>query len=378
MTPRPRASIRTRLLLSYLLVIGTTIVGVLLALQFLGPALFDRMLDHHAQHHQGMMNMPMTDPMRQAVDESFRTSLMQAMILSGAIATVVSLVIGVLISSRITDPVRDLAHASRQIAVGDYRARATASGNDEIGDLAQSFNRMAAALEEAESRRVRLIGDVAHELRTPLSTLRGHLEGLQDGVVEPDPALWEMLHAESERLSHLVDDLQQLSRVESGQIALEIRAHEIQALVGAAVERLESGFNEKGIALERSIPPDLPAVRVDEVRTIQILTNLLTNALRYTPEGGEVSISARRDGDQVVLEVVDTGIGIPAEHLPHIFDRFYRVDRARSRALGGSGIGLSIARALAEAQGGSIGAESPGPDQGSTFSVRLPVAAERA
>jgi signal transduction histidine kinase len=374
---RPLTGIRAKLLLSYLLVIATGIAGLVMGLQLLGPSLFDRMLDQHTEHHSGMMGMAMTEPMRQLTSDAFRDALFDAVIISTITATAVALLVSIFVSNRITAPLRQLALGSHRIAAGDYRARVNSAESDEIGELATSFNLMASALEDTEQRRLQLIGDVAHELRTPLSTLQGNLEGLQDGVVEPSTELWSQLHQETRRLGRLVDDLQELSRVESRHLPLNITSNEPARLINTAVTRLETQFAEKGVSIEQNIPEKLPHVAADPDRTIQILTNLLSNALRYTPPGGTVTVSAKESSNSVRVQVQDTGIGIPAEHLPQIFNRFYRVDRARSRALGGSGIGLSIARALVEAHGGEIWAESPGPDQGSTFWFTLPVADDR-
>ena len=371
---RPFTQIRTKLLLSYLLVIAASIGGLVIGIQLLGPSLFDQMLSRHADHHPGMMGEGMTGPMREISSEAFEDALFDAVMISTIAATLVALLISIFVSSRITSPLRELAAGSQRIAAGDYRVRVAPPEDDEIGELAATFNSMAAKLEDTEMRRVRLIGDVAHELRTPLATLQGNLEGLQDGVIEPTSELWEQLHSETVRLGRLVDDLQELSRVESGQMPLAIEPVAPGGLVETAALRLETQFADKGVDLRREIPDSLPLVAADSDRTIQILTNLLSNALRYTTPGGTVSVSAKADDGCVRFVVADTGRGIPAEHLPHIFDRFYRVDRARSRALGGSGIGLSIAKALVEAQNGEIRAESPGPDQGSTFWVTLPVA----
>jgi signal transduction histidine kinase len=243
-----------------------------------------------------------------------------------------------------------------------------------LGALAADFNAMAAALAGTEQRRRALIGDVAHELRTPLTVLEGTLEGLLDGVVAPDSTTWARLHGEAGRLRRLVDDLQELSRAEAGQIPLGLEAVSPGRIVAAAVERLAGPFADKGVALATELAGGLPLVLADHERAVQILTNLLTNALRHTPTTGTVRVAARDAGDAVEFAVADTGAGIAAEHLPHIFERFYRADRARSRALGGSGIGLTIARALVEAMGGAIRAESDGPGRGATVTFTLPVA----
>ena len=216
--------------------------------------------------------------------------------------------------------------------------------------------------------RRRLIGDVSHELRTPLTAIKGSMEGLIDGVLPATQQTYQQIHAEADRLNRLVDDLQELSRVEARAYELEIRPLDVSSLVRTVTKRLAPRFESKRISLDLDLAADLPPVLADEDRTVQILTNLTGNALQYTPENGKVTISAKRINDEVQISVRDTGIGIPPQQLPHIFDRFYRVDKSRSRQPGGgSGIGLTIARALVEAQGGRVWAASAGDGQGSTF-----------
>jgi histidine kinase len=231
---------------------------------------------------------------------------------------------------------------------------------------------MAAQLEQMEATRRELIGDVAHELRTPLASIKGSMEGLIDGVLPAEAPTFQQIYREADRLQHLVADLQELSRVEAGAFELNLRRVAVADLVQATLARLGRQFEEKGVALESDIPAGLPPVRADEDRAGQVLLNLVGNALQYTPAGGRVWVSARRQGTEVHIQVSDTGIGIPPEHLPLVFTRFYRVDKSRARAGGGSGIGLTIARHLVEAHGGRIWAESPGPGQGSTFTFTLP------
>ena len=223
--------------------------------------------------------------------------------------------------------------------------------------------------------RRRLIGDVSHELRTPLTAIKGSMEGLMDGVLPATQETYQQIHAEADRLNRLVDDLQELSRVEAHAYELDIRPVDVSALVQTVTKRLAPQAESKRISLDLDLAPDLPRVLADEDRAVQVLTNLTGNALQYTPEDGRMTIAAERMNNEVQISVRDTGIGIPPEHLPHIFDRFYRADKSRSRrAGGGSGIGLTIARALVEAHGGRIWVESAGEGQGSTFTFTLPIA----
>jgi histidine kinase len=270
--------------------------------------------------------------------------------------------------------------ASRRIAAGHYHERVSIPGDpardelDELAQLALSFNQMAAQLEHMEATRRELIGDVAHELRTPLASIKGSMEGLIDGVLPAEAPTFQQIYREADRLQRLVADLQELSRVEAGAFELNLRRVAVGDLVQANLDRLGRQFEEKGVALESDIPAGLPPVRADEDRAGQVLLNLVGNALQYTPAGGRVRVSARRQAAEVHIQVSDTGVGIAPEHLPLVFTRFYRVDKSRARAGGGSGIGLTIARHLVEAHGGRIWAESPGPGQGSTFTFTLPQA----
>ncbi|MGH3146392.1 MAG: HAMP domain-containing sensor histidine kinase, partial [Rubrobacter sp.] len=261
-----------------------------------------------------------------------------------------------------------------------YEERVPVAEDDEIGELAKSFNAMAAALEDGEARRRRFVADVSHELRTPLSTLGGYVEGLVDGVIEPGEGAWAPMHAETRRMMRLVDDLQQLARAETGRLTLNAAPFAPEEVARLTVEGVRPLFAEKGVALagpgdsypSSSLAPGSLRAVGDAQRVAQVLTNLLSNALRYTGQGGQVVVEVGRRGGEAVLMVTDTGAGIPREHLPRVFDRFYRVEAARSRNDGGSGLGLAISKALVEAMGGRIWAESEGPSRGATFSFTLP------
>jgi signal transduction histidine kinase len=369
--PRSWRHLQPKLLLSHLIVLAIGVGGVAIAVQLVGPPLFDRLLDQHRSHH-GPMGQAMTDAMQQETVDVFRAAIAQALVLATLVATLAALTVSVFVSRRITTPITRMAALSRRFAHGDFRARVPVVEDDEIGALAASFNAMADALDAAEQRRAHLIGDVAHEMRTPLTTVRGNLEGILDGVIEPTPELLAQLYDETGRLSRLIDDLQELSRVESGGLMLQLDSIAPAALIDSAVGRMRASFAAKDVALDITLPSDLPNVRADEARTLQVLTNLLSNALRHTPAGGQVIIRAASDGEVVEIAVQDTGIGIAPEHLPHIFERFYRADAARSRALGGSGIGLTITRGLVEAMGGTIRADSAGVGHGTTVAFTLP------
>ena len=232
---------------------------------------------------------------------------------------------------------------------------------------------MAASLEETERRRVQLVGDVAHELRTPLTTLDGYLEGLEDGVIEPSAQTWHVLRGQTARLTRLVTDLQELWRAEAGQLPLEIETVDASALARDVVGQFGTSASARAIRLATVLPPSAP-VRADPDRLAQVLANYLSNALRYAPDGSTVHVAVERVAGEVQLSVRDEGPGLTPEQAAHVFERFYRVDASRSRAEGGSGIGLAIVQALVEAMEGRTWVRSDGPGTGATFGVALPAA----
>ena len=379
-----RARLVTKLFISYLLVVLVGMATIFVAVSLIAPDFFGGythgMMQGGAGGSMGVMMNGGDTPLNttsNALNAAFRGALMRALFVSTLLATLAAIALSLFVASQIAQPVRRLATAVRRIGAGHYAERVAIpplDEGDELGELATSVNSMAATLEQTERRRLELVGDVAHELRTPLATLQGYLEGLLDGVVAPSEETWATMHTEAGRLRRLVDDLQELSRAEARQIAIVPRPIAPNAIVEAAVGRLGPLFAEKGLKLSVEVPQSLPFVLADPDRAIQVLSNVLTNALRYTDASGRVDITATSQGGYVAFRVSDTGVGISREALPHIFERFYRADKSRSRALGGSGVGLTIARALVEAMGGKMTAESPGTDQGSVFTFTLPVA----
>jgi len=371
-----------KLFLSYLIIIGVGVLVLASAAELAIPASFNRHMASMGSMMGGMMGSAGTGQQQDAeLFSSFQAGVNQALFLAASAATLAAVLVSFLVSRRVVEPVSRMMAASQRIADGHYDERVQLRGTpapeemDELDQLGVTFNQMAARLERTEAMRRQLIGDVAHELRTPLSTIKGSLEGLMDGVLVPDEASLMQLHREAERLQRLIDDLQELSRVEARAFELERRPASVEGLVTTAVERIRRQFDDKGVRLEIDLPAGLPTVLADEDRVGQVLMNLLGNALQYTPDGRAVRIRARRVESEVQIEIQDEGTGIPSEHLPHIFTRFYRVDPSRSRAGGGSGIGLTIARHLVEGHGGRIWAQSSGAGKGSSFTFSLPLAA---
>jgi histidine kinase len=373
-----RRHLSVKLLFSYLVIIVVGSVVLIIATQFSVPTAFNRhMLGMNMGSGMGQM-MGIGSPGspgggREPLYQDFRAGFNEALSYAALAAILVAVVVSFVFSRGVVAPLHAIMQASQRIAAGRYDERVQVQGSDELAGLALHFNQMAQKLEEVESMRRRLIGDVSHELRTPLAAIKGSMEGLMDGVLPASPETYQQIYAEADRLNRLVDDLQELSRVESGAYQLDIKPVDLASVLRTVTKRLAPQFDSKRISLDLKLAADLPPILADEDRAVQILTNLMGNALQYTPEGGKVSISASRRDGEVQIAVQDAGIGIPSEHLPHVFDRFYRVDQSRSRRLGGgSGIGLTIARALVEAQGGRIRVESEGEGKGSTFSFTLP------
>jgi histidine kinase len=375
-----RSHLGAKLLLSYLVIVLVGVMVLIVASQALLPTSFNRHMAGMGMMY-GMPNMPGAgiggpgSGARNGMPQlylDFRAGFNEAMLYAAFAATLVAVVLSFYLSRSVIAPLRDMSGATQRIADGRYDERVRVRGEDELARFALRFNQMAEKLSEVESMRRRLIGDVSHELRTPLTAIKGSMEGLMDGLLPATTETYLQIHAEAERLERLVDDLQELSRVEARAYELDIRPVDIPSLAQTVVKRVTQYADSKRISLDLQLDSDLPRVLADEDRAVQVLTNLTGNALEYTPEGGRVSIAAKLINSEVQISVRDTGLGISSEHLPRLFDRFYRVDKSRSRrAGGGSGIGLTIARALVEAHGGRIWAESGGEGQGSTFSFTL-------
>ena len=370
-----------KIFLSYLIVLLVGFIVLVTAVEFTAPTAFDRHLA--AMNDMLVGDTPMmsdaTD-LGQDLFTNFRNAVNEALGLAIAAASTAAVVVSLIVSRQVVAPIRQMMFASQRIAEGHYDERVDVPGDiagdgiDELAQLALSFNQMATKLESTEVMRRQMIGDVAHELRTPLTTIKGSMEGLMDGVLTADVKTFQHIHRETDRLQRLIDGLQELSRVEAGAYEMNFSLREVQDLVEITKGTLIRQFEEKGVVLNIELGAGLPMVYADEDRIGQVLLNLVGNALQYTPAGGVVTIRARQGRDEVQISVSDTGVGIQAEQLNQIFTRFYRVNSSRSRSVGGSGIGLTIAKYLTEAHGGRIWAESPGADQGSTFTFTLPVA----
>jgi signal transduction histidine kinase len=291
----------------------------------------------------------------------------------GLLAIAIAIILTFVLSRHFLAPVKALSRAARQFGKGDFSRRVESDDKGELGELASSFNTMADDLERTERLRRHMVADIAHELRTPLSNLSGYLEAIRDGVIQPDETAVASLSEEAATLARLVDDLQEISLSDAGELKLITTPDDIGRLIRDAVNALQAKAAAKGLTLSTDLPDGLPQVNIDSQRIRQVLNNLLANAVAHTGPGGRVTVAARLREGRVYVSVVDTGEGIPAEDLPYIFERFYRVDKSRARATGGSGLGLTIARRLVEAHGGTIEVESQ-PGRGSIFTFNLPLA----
>jgi signal transduction histidine kinase len=309
------------------------------------------------------------------LEEQYLASVRRSLLWAGALAGALGIGLGLLLAYHIIAPLRQLRSAARAIAAGDLGQQVNVASRDEIGDLADAFNHMAAQLARHETLRRNLVADIAHELRTPLSVVRGSLEAMLDGVHPLDEVHVSPVYEETLLLQRLVDDLRLLSLADAGQLEVEGRPVDVSELVDSVVEAANVAAGEAEVSLERRLEANLPLVRGDVQRLRQVLNNLLSNALRHTPAGGQVEISAQVTEGEIEIAVTDDGPGIAPQDLPHVFERFYRGDRSRSRRGGSTGLGLSISRKLVEAHGGRMWAEST-PDQGARFVFRLPVLKE--
>lgn len=355
-----------RLFLSHLLVICVALLAVLLLSEALAPAF----IRHHVEQMVTLIG-PSGASLRPDLERGVRRTLNAALLASLPLALVVAALTALVSARRVVKSVELLRDGSHAIATGDYGRRLPEEGRDELTDVARHFNRMAAALEQVEQGRVELISNVAHELRTPLSALRGYAEAMRDGVMPPGAVSGAILR-ETAAMERLAQDLSLVSRVEAGAVELHPSDFAPGALLLDAHERFVGAYEERGVTLIRTDAEGLPQVTGDFERASQILANLLGNALRHTPRGGQVTLGTARSGGDVVFTVADTGSGISPEHLGRIFERFYRVDPARSRGEG-SGVGLTIARGLATRMGGSLTAQSDfqSNSRGSTFTLTL-------
>jgi histidine kinase len=350
------------MLVAFLLVAVAALGTVGIAVLIIGPRYFAEAMGH-------LPGDPLGDVMAHATLGAFTDAMVRALAAATMTAVMTAAVVSLVVAARIARPMTRLADAARRIAQGHYAERVDEDDPGELGDLAISFNEMAASLEATERRRLQLVGDVAHELRTPLSTLDGYLEGLEDGVIAPTPATWHLLRAEAGRLTRMVNDLAELWRAEAHQLPIHRQPVDVAEVARDVGARFLPQAQQRRVAIE--LPTGHAMGLADRDRLAQIASNYLSNALRHAPPASRIVVAVGQQASFVRLSVSDQGPGLADDQLEAVFERFYRVDSARSRTDGGSGIGLAIVRALAAAMGGEAWAESEGAGQGATFHVEV-------
>ncbi len=315
----------------------------------------------------GMMGTPTDTSSR-----DFLAEVNRSLLLAGVVAGLIALALGFVLFRQITAPLNSLARATREIAAGDLKTRVDVRGKDEVSRVGLAFNAMAENLQRSEAARRNMLADIAHELRNPLGVIQSHLEAMLDGVFPTNPEQVASLHEETMLLTRLVDDLRDLALADAGELSLARVPTDLGLLIARATEAFKPQAGERDIKLTCEVGGNVPPISLDPHRIDQVLRNLLSNALRYAAEGSQVSVHLSRDADAARVEVRDTGPGIPPNALEHVFERFWRADKSRSRQSGGSGLGLAIAQQLIQAHGGQIGATSQ-VGHGTTFWFTLPV-----
>lgn len=349
-----------RMVLSHVAVAVIALLAFYLVISLAVPALFDRGVAHGTPTGRGP---------GQGLRAVVSAAVTQAALLGGGIAAAAAVALGWFFSWRLVRPITQIRDATRRLSAGDYSVQVPLPPVQELADLAADVNSMGERLAQTERTRVQLIGDVAHEMRTPLTVIDGYVEGMIDGVIEVTPETLGELGTETRRLRRLAEDFSSLSRAEERRFDLRAEAVDLADLVIGAAERLRPQTEEKDVTLTVEVPP-LPVV-ADPDRILQVVTNLVGNAIAATPSGGWIRVSGRREGDRALVDVADSGVGIAPGDVERVFERFFRAHPGRA---GGSGIGLTISRELARAHGGDLAARSPGEGQGATFTLSLPLA----
>lgn len=321
-------------------------------------------------HVVGTILTPKTQPTFNPQETAYLERVTMAVIYASLAAVLVALIVGVWLARTLTRPLQALTAATHRMAGGALEQEVPVHSGDELGQLALAFNQMSREVAQANKARRQLTADIAHELRTPLTVIAGYIESMRDGVLSATPERLTVIYDEIEHLQHLVGDLRILSQADAGELKLNRQPFATADLLQQTLAAFQHQAEQKGVRLDLALTPNLPPVNGDEMRLTQVLGNLVSNALRYTPPGGRIAISNQLEGNELILRVADTGQGIPSADLPYVFNRFYRADKSRAEESGESGLGLAIAKALIDAHGGTIGVEST-LGAGTTFTIRL-------
>ncbi len=354
-----------RLVASHLAVALLGGLATAVVVRQLAPSLFDERL-------RGM-GRGTGVPASGAVRAEFAAAVDSALLIGTLVGVGVATAAGTFAAYQLLRSLARLRAATRQLAAGHYDTRLPLPAEQELAELSADVNRLGAALAETETRRVRLLGEVAHEMRTPLAVIDGYVEGMIDGVLGTGPEDLSLLSEEVRRLRRLTDDLSALSRTDEGRLDLQLAQLDLREVVAAVVDRLRAQAEDASVALQTGVSDQPVTVRADSDRIAQVVTNLVGNSLRVTPPGGRIEVSCRSADGRAEVCVADTGDGLAAEDLERVFERFYRVPGRRQGGDAGSGIGLTIARSIAAAHAGSLSAASAGPGTGATFTLRLPL-----
>lgn len=363
----PKVGLRSRLFFSHVVVMLVGVITLTMISKISSPRFFVVYLE--SIEVKGIR----VQQMRRELVRGFELAWSRGAVWSVIAGASAAAGLSYLVARRIVQPMVQMEEITKKFAAGNLNERVPPSEIPELDQLASSFNRMAGSLEGVEQRRRELVSDLTHELRTPLTVLKGYLEGLTDDTIEASPGVYDLLMKEVSRMQRLVNDVQELSKMEAGYLPIDARPVDLHPLLKSLVKRFSDQLPpQEGPTIQLSYPPDTPMVMADPERVEQILVNLLSNALRYTPQG-TIKIYTKRDATTLWIAVADTGKGIAETDLPHVFERFWRADRSRDRTSGGAGIGLAICRRLVELQRGRIEVESE-LGKGSTFRFSLPLA----
>lgn len=362
-----RTGLATRLLVGQMVVVLSSVAAAGLVAALVGPTIFHRHMLQITPLSSASEILHLEEAFRDAGAVALAAGLVSALAVAGLVVWY--------IGRRLRTSLREITHAAREVAAGRYDVDLPHQGNGrELDELATAFNTMAGTIRHTEDTRRRLLTDVGHELRTPLATLSTHLDALEDGIIDWSPQTQRLFRDQVDRISTLAHDITAVSRAEEGAVRLDAAPLDLADVVEAARRELAGAYRARGVRLVVDAAAADRTVRADPARIGQVLVNLLANAVRHTPAGGVVTVTVRPDRDGVAIVVADTGEGIGADQLPQVFERFYRGPSSRAHDHLGSGVGLTISRALVRAHGGTLTAASEGEGKGSTFTVWLPSA----